>query len=92
MVHLKVKNCHIYYLVRALSEEVFVETWLYSYLNSNFLNFTETAVGVKCDPSQTDECKDPHSSCVPADSEHKCLCNVGYYDYIGTCTLREFKI
>ncbi|OPL20905.1 hypothetical protein AM593_03473, partial [Mytilus galloprovincialis] len=45
-----------------------------------------TAVGVKCDPSQADECKDPHSSCVPADSEHKCLCNVGYYDNNGTCT------
>ncbi|XP_076078839.1 uncharacterized protein LOC143048855 [Mytilus galloprovincialis] len=53
---------------------------------SNFS--TETDVGVACDPSQTGECNDPHSSCVTADSGHTCLCNVGYYDYSGTCTIQ----
>ncbi|XP_052067755.1 uncharacterized protein LOC127707244 [Mytilus californianus] len=52
--------------------------------------FTETDVGVACDPSssQTGECNDPQSSCVQADDGHKCLCNVGYYDYSGTCTIK----
>lgn len=54
--------------------------------------FTETDLGVTCDPSQTGECIDPLSSCVQADSEHKCLCNVGYYDYNGICTIRKFNI
>lgn len=54
--------------------------------------FTETALGYACDPLQTGECKDLHSSCVPVDSVYTCLCNVKYYDNSGTCTIREFNI
>lgn len=64
---------------------------LVTFLNVEFLHFTETAVGGVCDRSMTMECID-HSSCVSVDIGYKCICNDGYYDNNGTCTEREFTI
>ncbi|XP_071135948.1 tenascin-like [Mytilus edulis] len=63
------------------------------YYDSNGINpggtcSSKADVGVACDPIQIGECNDPHSSCVPADVGNKCLCNVGYYDNSGTCTIQ----